>query len=74
MLDNLGRILIWVGAGVLALGLLLLLVSKIPGMGHLPGDILVKRDNLTVYIPLGTMILLSVVLTLILNVIARLKR
>jgi hypothetical protein len=74
VLDNLGRILIWVGAGVLVLGLLLILASKIPGLGRLPGDLLVKRDNLIVYIPLGTMIVLSLVLTLILNIVIRLRR
>ncbi len=74
MFESLGRMLIWVGAGILLLGLLFLLLGKIPGLGRLPGDILFRRGNATVYIPLGTMILLSVLLTLVLNVIARLRR
>jgi hypothetical protein len=74
MLDNLGRTLIWLGGGILVVGLLLVLISKIPGLGHLPGDILIQRDKFTVFVPLGTMILLSVVLTIVLNLIARIKR
>ena len=74
MLDGLGRMLVWLGGGLLVLGLVLILMGKIPGLGRLPGDILIQRDKYTVYIPLGTMLLLSVVLTLVLNLISRLKR
>jgi hypothetical protein len=73
-LGGLGRILIWIGGGLLVLGLLLVLIGKIPGLGRLPGDFLIKRENVTIYIPLGTMILVSVVLTLLFNLIARLRR
>jgi len=74
MLEGLGRTLVWIGGGLLALGLLLGLIGKIPGPGWLPGDILIKRENVTIFIPLGTMILVSVVLTLLLNLIARWRR
>jgi hypothetical protein len=74
MLDGLGKMLMWIGGGLLALGLLLVLIGKIPGMGRLPGDILIRRENATIFIPLGTMIVVSVVLTLLLNLISRLKR
>jgi len=74
MLDGLGRTLIWIGGGLLVLGLLLVLLGKIPGLGRLPGDILIKRENVTIYIPLGMMIVASIVLTLLLNLIARLRR
>jgi hypothetical protein len=74
MLEYFGRMLIWVGGGLLALGLLLMLIGKIPGLGRLPGDIVVRKENFTLYIPLGTMILLSIVLTLVLNLISRLRR
>jgi hypothetical protein len=50
-------------------------VTMPPGsLGRLPrvpGDIVVERPNLTIYVPLGTMILLSVVLTLVLNFVGR---
>ncbi len=74
MLEGLGRTLVWIGGGLLVFGLLLLLASRIPGLGRLPGDIFVHRDGWTVYIPLGTMILLSLVLTVVLNIIVRLRR
>jgi hypothetical protein len=74
MLEGLGRTLIWVGGGLLVLGLLLLAASRVPGLGRLPGDILIRRPNLTVYVPLGAMVVASLLLTLLLNVIFRLKR
>jgi hypothetical protein len=74
MLEGMGRVLMVLGGGLLLLGLLLLLISRLPGLGRLPGDILIQRGNLTVYIPLGTMILVSLLLTLALNVLSRLRR
>jgi len=72
--EGFGRTLVWIGCGLLAFGLLFILISKIPGLGRLPGDILIKRENVTIFIPLGTMILVSIVLTLLLNLIARWRR
>ncbi len=74
MLDSIGKLLIYVGGGILVLGLLLVLLGRVPGLGRLPGDVLIRRDNATFYFPLGTMLLLSVVLTLLLHVISRLRR
>lgn len=65
-MEGFGRTLIWIGGGLLALGLLFVLIGKILGLGRLPGDILIKRENLTIYIPLGA-IFVSVMLTLLLN-------
>jgi Protein of unknown function (DUF2905) len=48
----------------------LLLASKL-GLERLPGDIVIKRDGFTLYAPIGLMILLSVVLTIVLNLISR---
>ncbi len=73
MLEGLGRLLIYLGAGLLVLGLLFVVIGKLPGLGRLPGDIVIQRENLTVYIPLGTMLLVSLVLTLVLNLLSRLK-
>ncbi|HEX68501.1 MAG TPA: DUF2905 domain-containing protein, partial [bacterium] len=44
---------------------------KIPGFGKLPGDILIKKKNFTFYFPLATCLILSILLTLILNLIFR---
>jgi hypothetical protein len=65
-MSDLGRFLVIIGGILLILGLVLWLGPKIPWLGKLPGDITYKRDNFTVYFPLGTCILLSVILSLIL--------
>jgi len=70
-LGSLGRVLILAGLGLAALGALLVFAGRIPLLGRLPGDIVVQRDNWTVYFPLATMLLLSLVLTLVLNLLAR---
>jgi hypothetical protein len=74
MLGSMGRWLILIGGGLLVMGFLIVMLSKLPWAGRLPGDVTIQRDNVTVYTPFGTMILLSVVLTLILNLIVRLRR
>jgi Protein of unknown function (DUF2905) len=58
-------------AAVLALvGGALLVASKL-GLERLPGDIVVKRDGFTLYAPLGLMIVVSLVLTIVLNLVSR---
>jgi hypothetical protein len=74
MFDSFGKMLMWVGGGLLLLGLIFFLLGKVPGLDRLPGDIVIHRENLTVFIPLGTMVLISVLLTVVLNVIARLRK
>jgi hypothetical protein len=70
-LDALGRLLLFAGIGLALLGLLLLLAGRIPFLGRLPGDFSFGNGNVHVYIPLATGILLSLVLTLVLNLLAR---
>ena len=55
---------------LLVLGCLFLVLGRV-GLDRLPGDIVFRRGNLTVYFPLGLMILLSVVGTIVLNVLLR---
>jgi hypothetical protein len=74
MLSDMGRLLIIAGAGLLLLGLLLTFAGRLPGLGRLPGDFLIQRENLSVYIPCGTMILISLILTVVLNLIGRFFR
>lgn len=62
-LSQIGRTLIIVGIVAVGLGILITLAGRIPGIGHLPGDFLVRRGNITIYFPLATSILLSLVLT-----------
>jgi len=62
--------LIVLGLVLVALGLLWPLIQKL-GLGRLPGDIVIERENFRLYLPLGTSILISVVLSLVLWLIGR---
>lgn len=59
------RTLVILGLAIIAIGLLWPWLSKLP-LGHLPGDIVIKRDNVAFYFPITTMILASVALSLLL--------
>jgi hypothetical protein len=72
--DTLGRGLVYLGLGLLAVGGLVLLLGRVLDLGTLPGDLAFEGDHVQVYLPLGTMIVLSVVLTLLLNLALRLFR
>ncbi len=61
----LGKLLILLGVFVILIGLLLLFGEKIPWIGKLPGDILIRKKNFTFYFPLTTSILISIILTLL---------
>ncbi len=68
---GLGKLLIIMGLVILALGVLLTLGPRIPWLGRLPGDFFVKRDGFTFYFPLATSIILSILLTILLNLFRR---
>ncbi len=70
-LSSLGKGLIAAAAVLAALGVVLLLLGKAPGLGRLPGDIVVRRGSLTFYFPLATSILLSLLLTLLFSLFRR---
>ena len=59
------RFLITLGIVLVAAGLLWPVLQKV-GLGRLPGDIVIEREHFRLYLPLGTSLLISVVLTLIL--------
>jgi hypothetical protein len=69
-IEGLGRILIGVAIVLLVLGGLFLLLGRL-GLDRLPGDLAFKRGNVTVYFPIGLMILLSIVGTILLNLFFR---
>jgi hypothetical protein len=74
-LGTLGRMLVGIGALVALLGVLLLLADRFPGlrMGRLPGDIVVEKGRFRFYFPLGTSILVSVLVTALLWIALRLS-
>ena len=74
-MGDLGRTLVFVGGLLMVLGLVLILAGKINlPIGRLPGDIVVRGKNTTFYFPLMTSIVLSVILTLVLWVVNRMRR
>ena len=72
-LGTIGKFLIVVGLSIALVGVTLILLGRFPGLkiGRLPGDIHVERDGWSFYFPLGTSILLSVVISLILWLVRR---
>lgn len=70
-MDQFGKTIMIIGFSVMILGAILWLGGKAPGIGKLPGDIIIKRGNFTFYFPLATSILLSVILSVILALFRR---
>jgi hypothetical protein len=69
-----GRVLIAVGTAILVLGIIFVIAGRVPfldRLGHLPGDILWRRGSTTIFVPIVTSLLLSVLLTIALNLIFR---
>jgi len=69
-MDSLGKLLLGLGLVLLAVGITVLVLSRY-GVHKLPGDIVIHRGHFTLYLPLGLMILLSLVLTIALNLVSR---
>ncbi len=60
----LGKMLILLGVFIILIGVLLVIGEKIPWIGRLPGDIIIRRKNFTFYFPIVTSIIISILLTL----------
>jgi hypothetical protein len=70
-MTSVGKLLIGFGLLIAAVGVLLVLVGRVPWIGRLPGDIHVQRGNWTFYFPLATSIAVSILLTLVFWLIGR---
>lgn len=73
-LSGIGRFLVAAGLVLAAIGLLFVIAPQVPGLdrlGRLPGDIFVQRGNTTVFIPIVSSIVVSILLTVVLNLIFR---
>jgi len=64
-MNGIGKILIVMGLVFLLAGAILVLAGKFPGFKSLPGDIIIKRANFSIYFPIGTSLLISLILTLV---------
>jgi hypothetical protein len=70
-MEEFGKLMLVGGAVLTIVGGIVLLLSKVSGLGQLPGDIVIQRDNFSCSFPLMTSIILSIVLTIVLNIILR---
>lgn len=70
-MSEIARFLIIAGVLLVVIGVVILLAPKVPWLGKLPLDFTYKRDNFTFYFPLGTCILISIILTIIFALLRR---
>ena len=72
-MEDIGRMLILFGVLIVVIGGILLLISRLPGLGlgRLPGDITIQAGNISCFFPIVTSIILSIMLTIVLNLVLR---
>lgn len=73
-LEGVGRLLLLGGIILGVLGVVLIFAPNLPFMGRLPGDIRIETDNVRIYLPLGTMLVVSLILTIVLNLLGGMGR
>lgn len=70
-MSELSKTLIFFGLVLLLAGVVVGFLGKIPGIGRLPGDIYVRKENVTFYFPLATCLILSLILTLFFTIFGK---
>jgi hypothetical protein len=73
-LEGVGRLLLLGGIILGGLGLILILAPNLPFIGRLPGDIRIETDDVRIYLPFGTMLVVSLILTVVLNLVGGVGR
>jgi len=73
-MDGIGRVLVIAGVVILVIGLGLMFADRVPFVGRLPGDLTFGGDGWSVYVPIATSIVVSLVLTVALSLFAWLAR
>ena len=68
---DLGKWLVLAGIGMVFLGGLIWLLGRLPFFGNLPGDIHIQTQNMSCFVPIVSMIIVSIVATIILNIVIR---
>jgi hypothetical protein len=74
-IQAIGRLLLLIGIGIAVVGGLMMLLGRLPflnNLGSLPGDIRIEGSGFTCLVPLASMILISLILTIVVNIIIRL--
>lgn len=73
-MSDLGRVLVFFGGLILVVGVILMVAGRLNlPIGRLPGDMVYRGKNTTIYFPLMTSILLSVILSLVLYLVNRMR-
>jgi hypothetical protein len=70
-LEPVGRALLVLGMVLVGVGLVLVLAPSVPFLGRLPGDVTIERGGVTIYLPLGTMIVVSILLSVVVSLVGR---
>jgi hypothetical protein len=70
--EDFARLLILVGILVVASGLILLALGRFPAIGNLPGDLHFQSDGVSCFIPLASMLLVSIILSILLTIVVNL--
>lgn len=69
-MNSIGKMMLTFGFVLIILGIIIIIGEKL-GLGKLPGDILIKKGNFTFFFPIVSSIIISLLLTLILNILKR---
>jgi uncharacterized protein HemY len=72
-MGEMAKVMIFIGAVLIVVGLVILAVPRFPFLGKLPGDILIKKEQVTFYFPLATSIIISIIVSLILYLINKFR-
>lgn len=72
-MDGLAKAIIILGVVFIIVGIILMFGHKLPFLGKLPGDIVIKRENFTFYFPLATSIIISIIISVILYLIGKFR-
>ena len=72
-MGDIAKIIILLGVFLVVIGVILLFIGKAPFLGKLPGDVLIKKEHFTFYFPLTTGIIISILISLILYLIGKLR-
>lgn len=70
-IEQFGKLILLTGLLIAVIGLFIMLTGKISWIGRLPGDILIKKKYFTLYFPIATSILFSIVLSLVLYLLTK---
>ena len=72
-MGEMAKVMILIGAVLILAGLVILVFPRLPFVGKLPGDILVKKENYTLFFPLATSIVISIIISLVLYFINKFR-